>query len=319
MRGDLGPIGAQRTENLLAERSQFRVAIELDDAVASRVPFILAALARELDLRLGQRAAFEHPAHGEMRAGRYETGVKDAVWPLVLAERRIVALVSAVLGERTIADTPKSRTWLLSCTSRSAIEMLLRLKSALSNDAPHRKKVEAPLNLSAGSSLPGAPRTIILTRLLHLRMEHGIGAFQHLETSVEVLFAGGESLFAGRLGLERTLPVRIEQKAEMIPTTPDTRHAATWPVRDELGIEAEDPGRDRPSNRPSKQLCIIRSRGPRGKQLLSNVRQVASQHLRQVASHHLRQVASQHLRQVASQHIRQVASQYARQRPDCSQ
>ena len=52
MRGDIGPIGAQRTENLLAERSQFRVAIELDDAVASRVPFILAALARELGLRL---------------------------------------------------------------------------------------------------------------------------------------------------------------------------------------------------------------------------------------------------------------------------
>ena len=89
-------------------------------------------------------------------------------------------------------------------------------------------------------------------------MEHGIGAFQHLETSVEVLFAGGESLFAGRLGLERTLPVRIEQKAEMIPPrsamkgsrkrvtpasagspiastteakTPDTSPRGDWPVR----------------------------------------------------------------------------------------
>ena len=37
MRGDIGPIGAQCAENLLAERSQFCVAIEFDNAVASRV------------------------------------------------------------------------------------------------------------------------------------------------------------------------------------------------------------------------------------------------------------------------------------------
>ena len=41
-------------ENLFAERCQFRVAIELDDAVASRVPIVSAALARELGLRVGQ-------------------------------------------------------------------------------------------------------------------------------------------------------------------------------------------------------------------------------------------------------------------------
>ena len=41
----------------------------LDDAVASRIPIILAALARELGLPVGQRAAFEHPAHGEDARG----------------------------------------------------------------------------------------------------------------------------------------------------------------------------------------------------------------------------------------------------------
>ena len=97
------------------------------------------------------------------------------------------------------------------------------------------------------------------------------------------------------------------------------------PRLDGVNLPADSEQRSSPKRAPPR--CSLLPFLGVVKQLLSNVRQVASQHLRQVASQHLRQVASQHLRQVASQHlrqvasqhIRQVASQYARQRPDCSQ
>ena len=66
------------------------------------------------------------------------------------------------------------------------IEMLLRLKSALSSDAPHRKKVEAPLNLSALIVGCRSAEHNHLDETLHLLAEGRIGSLQDGEAGIDI-------------------------------------------------------------------------------------------------------------------------------------